>query len=313
LWPDALAELYLSAAQLDLALEHYEQAAKLDSKRAVVFSRIGSIHLLQGKKDEALEAFERALALDSTDGAALEGRGEIYLKQGKIDEAVKDLRAALGRIPEASKPALLLTWVQELSRRQRSVEALELLQEQVAKGVQSPALWAELGDRSVEMTKFEQARDAYVEALKDNNSDASLWELLAELQLKLGDLDAAESAFQKSLSIKDRAVVHIALARICEKRKDLECLTHELDHALKIATGEETREVLDLSDLLASVGRKKDALALLSQLASEEEQRFEVALQLKAAKLARDVKDLRAMKQFCANVSAADAGVARCP
>ena len=108
--------------------------------------------------------------------------------------------------------------------------------------------------------------------------------------------------------------MHAAIARICQARKDDACVKSELDHALATASGEELRESLDLADLLTSLGRRKDALALLGQVAGEPDQTGNAPLQLKVAKLARDVGDAKAVKEACDRALAvADAGVKRCP
>jgi hypothetical protein len=107
-------------------------------------------------------------------------------------------------------------------------------------------------------------------------------------------------------------VVHTALARICQARSDAACVRDEVDKALATATGEETREVIDLAELLGSVGRKKDAFALLKQLADEEDQHPNAPIQLKAARMANEAGEKEAVKTYCANYAAADGG-ARCP
>ena len=133
-----------------------------------------------------------------------------------------------------------------------------------------------------------------------------------ELDVKLNKPADAEAAFRESLKVQDRGVVHAALARLCQAKKDDACLRDELDKALATASGEELRELIDLADLLASVGRKKDAFALVKDVAAEEEQRSNRVLQLKAAQLAKELGDKEAVKSFCANANA-DGGTVKCP
>lgn len=311
--PAAEGEVYLAEVKLDQALLAFQEAAKLDPKRGTTWSRIGYIHLLKGNRAEATKALDKALELNPKDFNALEARAEIQLKDGKLDEAVAGLIAAADAAPDIAKPMLILRAVTELSSKGRGKDALELLEAQAKKGVKAPDVMSELGDRLVEANRLDEARDAYAEAAKGNPKDPTLWELVGELNAKLDKPGDAEVAFRESLKVKDRGVVHVALARLCQARKDEACVKEELDKALSTASGEELRELIDLADLLSSVGRKKDAYALVKDLASEDEQKGNTVLQLKAAQLAKEAGEKDAVKVYCANVAAADAGTGKCP
>lgn len=316
--PAAEAEVYLAEVKLDQALLAFQEALKLDPKRATTWSRIGYIQLLKGNRAEAAKALEKALELNPKDFNAIEARAEIQLKEGKVDEGILGFITAAELAPDLPKAMLVGRAVQELQKRGRGAEALKVLEEQVnTKGVKHPELLSELGDRLVEVNRLPEARDAYQEAAKLNPKDPTLWELVGELNTKLGEPADAENAFRESLKVKDRGVVHVSLARLCQARKDAACVTEELDKALATTSGEELRELLDVADLLSSVGRKKDAFALLKDLADEEEQRGNTVLQLKTAQLAKEAGEKEAVKGYCANVAAAaaDAGTKaeKCP
>ena len=180
--------------------------------------------------------------------------------------------------------------------------------------MKAPEVLTELGDRLVEANRLPEARDAYTEAAKGTPKDPTLWELVGELDTKLDKPADAEIAYRESLKVKDRSVVHVGLARLCQARKDDGCVKDELDKALGTASGEELREELDLADLLASVGRKKDAFLLLKDVADEQEQKGNLMLQLKTAQLAKEAGEKEAVKTYCANaVAAADGGTQKCP
>jgi len=309
--PAAEGEVYLAEVKLDDALKSFDEAVKLEPKRATTWSRIGFIHSLKGNPTEAKEALTKALELNPRDFNALESVAEMDLKEGKLDEAVKHFLGASEAAPDTVKPALVMRAVEELTKGNREPDALKLLEESVKKGVHSPELYNELGDRLVAAARLPEAVEAYTMAAKGTPNDPALWELVGELQMRLDKPADAEAAFRESLRIKDRGVVHASLARICRARKDAACLKAELDLALTKASGEEPRELIDIADLLASVGRKPDALALLKGFADEEDQQGDGALQLKVARLAKDVGDKAAVKTACDRVL--DGGVKRCP
>lgn len=312
--PVAEGELYLSMGKLAEAKGAFERALLLDSKRATTWSRVGAIEAMLGHTAEATFALDRALELNPKDFRALESKAELAQKGGRVDEAVRLLIQSASAAPERLAPELVLRAVAELKRRHRSRDALDVLEEQVRRGVDGPNVQGEYGDLLVEAGRLSDAQQAFRRAAAQDDKDPGWWELVGELEMRQGDLDAAREAFQKSLQVADRALVHVALARLCERRKDSACITRELDSALKAATGEEPREVLELAELLSRVGRRADAFALLAPLADEDEQQANVLVQLQAARVAKANGDQAAVARFCGRVkSSADAGTARCP
>ena len=154
---------------------------------------------------------------------------------------------------------------------------------------------------------------AYAQAAKADPKDPELWELVGEVQLKLGKVTEAEASFRESLKVRERSVVHAALARLCQQKKDEACAKAELDKALETFSGEELRETLDLGELLASFGRKKDALELLRQVSEESEQKGNTELHLRTARLAKELKDEVTVKAACTRaLSTGQAGL-KCP
>ncbi len=311
--PAAEGEVYLAEVKLDEAQKSFEESLKLEPKRATTWSRLGFIHSLKGRPKEAKEALTKALELNPKDFNALESVAELNLKEKNLDDAVKYFLAASQAAPDQARGPLAMRAVEELTTGGREADALKLLEETVKKGITSPEMLSDLGDRLVAANRLPEAVAAYTDAAKANPADPALWELVGELQMKLDKPADAEAAFRESLRVKDRGVVHASLARLCQLRKDAACVKSELDQALTKASGEEPRELIDIADLLASVGRKADALALLKGLADEEESAKDAALQLKVAKLAKELGDKPAVKAACDRVLATDAGLKKCP
>ncbi len=309
--PAAEAEVFLAEANVEKALELYEEAAKRDPKRATTWSRLGYLYALKNDREKAQGAVDKALAGNPTDFNALETRGDLLLKEGKLDEAVRSFVKASETAPQAAKAELVLRATAELAKKGRAADGWPLLEGAVAKGIASAELWTELGDRRVEGGKLAEAAQAYAEAAKANPKDPSLWELVGEVELKRERYDDAKAAFEKALAVKDRGVVHAALARICQAKRDEACVKAELDKALASASGEELRESLDLAELLVTVGRKKDALALLKGLSEEPEQKANTELHLKTARLARELGDKPAVQAAC--LRAAASAKVKCP
>jgi tetratricopeptide (TPR) repeat protein len=311
--PAAEGEVYLSEAKIPEAIEAFETAAKADPKRGTTWSRLGYLYSVKGDKEKAREALQKALAANAKDFNALETLADLQLEEGKVDEGVKNLVLASDSAPESTRGDLVLRVTAELQKAGRGKEALDVLEGAVKKGIKSAGLFNELGDRLVEATRFEDAVVAYTEAAKIDPKDPTLWELVAEVQLKLGKLAEAEASFRSSLAVKDRGVVHVALARLCQQKKDDACAQAELQKALDTSTGEELRETIDLAELLADFGRKKDGLALLRSVSEESEQKNNIDLHLRTARLAKELKDEVTVKAACTRaLSSGQAGL-KCP
>lgn len=309
----AEGEVYLSEVKVDDAIKSFEAAAKADPKRGTTWSRLGYLYALKRDRTRAHDALEKALAANPRDYNALESLADLQLEEGKPKEALDNLMKAADYAPDTAKAELVLRLTGELEKAGRGDEVLSLLEAATSKGLQSAVVFGELGDRLVKANRLEEASKAYTAAAKLDAKDPAYWELAGEVLARLERPDEAKAAFNASLGVRDRGVVHVALARLCQAKKDDACVTAELDKALEKSTGEEVRETLDLAELLYSVGRKKDALELYRSVSEEGEQKGNFELHLRTARLARELKDEVNVKAACTRaLSSGHAGL-KCP
>jgi len=311
--PAAIGEVYLSQGKLPEATTEFEAALKLDPKRSTNWSRLGFIHAQLGKRDEAVAELRKAVELNPRDFNALEQLGEIHLKRKEIDEAVRDFTHAAEVAPDSLKAGLLQRAVDTLIQEKRHGDLLPLLQKATAQGIRTPEILTALGDEQVRAGQLTEALVTYREAAGKSPKDPTLWELVAELHQRLGQPDEAVKAYGESLKVKERAIVHVALARMALARKDKAAAEMELEFALGSVSGSDVRELSEVASLLADLGRKPDALRILASLAGEPGQQKDVELQLRTARLAKELKDATVMKEACDRVVAATAPAARTP
>jgi tetratricopeptide (TPR) repeat protein len=316
--PIAEGELFLGEGRVDDALARFEAAAQKDPKRATTWSRLGYLYSVKKQGARAHEALDKALALNPKDFNALESLADLQLEVGdagtvEVDAAVANLVKAADVAPERAAGELLLKATAALSARGRQVEALALLEAAVGRGTKTPEVLNELAERLVQAARLADAVTIYRRAAEADPRDPTLWELVGELEARLSHPAEARAAFGKSLAVKDRGVVHVALARLCLSQKDSECVKRELDLALAAASGEELRETLDLADLLATLDRKKDALTLLRSVSEEADQKTNFALHLKTARLAKDLSDEVTVKAACTRALASGQAGLHCP
>lgn len=311
--PVAEGELALAQVKIDDAIASFEAAAKADPKRGATWSRLGYLYSLKRDKKKAHDALDKALAANPRDYSAIESLADLQLEEGDQKGAIENLRKALNFAPDIAKTELVLRLVVELPKAGRDAEVLPLLEEAVKQGTKSATVFNEMGDRYVTANRLPEAVSAYISAAQLDAKDPVYWELVGHLEARLGHPDEALTAFKKSLAVKDRGVVHVALARLCQAKKDDACVMAELDRAFASATGEEERETIDLAELLVSLGRKKDALSLLRSLSEEGEQKGNIQLHLRTAQLAKELNDNVTVTAACTRALASGQAGLKCP
>ncbi|HLL04431.1 MAG TPA: tetratricopeptide repeat protein [Myxococcaceae bacterium] len=311
--PAAVGEIYLSMGKYNDAITEFQAALTIDPKRSTTWSRIGFIQAQLGKNDEALSSLRKAIALYPNDFNALEQLAEIHLKRGERDEAVRHFTLASQASPDTLKSALLLRGVEVLQQDSKHEDALALLTKASSQGVRSAEVLTALGDELVRSGKLDEAANTYKEAATKAPRDPSLWELVGEIYASQGKSADALNAYRESLRVKDRAIVHVAMSRVHLSREDKKAAEEELNLALASVSGTDVRELTELSALLVTFGRKPDALRILSNLAAEPDNVKDVDLQLRTARLAREMKDEAVMKTACDRVKGKDGGGVACP
>lgn len=97
---------HFELGQLDLAAEQYEQAAKVDARRADPQVGLALVALARGQVDQALALVNRALEEAPKDNEALFRKGEILVQKGDDKGARAAFDAALALKPSAMRVRL---------------------------------------------------------------------------------------------------------------------------------------------------------------------------------------------------------------
>jgi hypothetical protein len=98
-----LATSYAGEGQPELALDHFEKAAKLNPSYGETYDRIGKVQLWLGQFQDAIESFQKALQFHAPAAEAHFGLAEAFRQQGKLDLAIKQAQAALALDPGNSQ------------------------------------------------------------------------------------------------------------------------------------------------------------------------------------------------------------------
>ena len=315
--PAALGELYIAEDKRLEALAQFHEAVRRDPRRATNWSRLGYVQLQLREWDggseygQAAASLERALALNPKDFGALESQAALAISAGDADRAVALYVAAARVGPEYRQGDWYLSAAELLERGGRQDAADAVLADAVDAGTLAPEVHARLGERYVKKGDFAAALRAF-ETAAEHSKDASYWEMVAELRVRADDEEGAQRAYQKSLALEDRAVVHVALAKLAFLRGDRDGAQAEMERALSTAKGGSIRETLGIAELLVELGRKPDALLLLENDAALPYGERDAELQLQTVLLARSLGKLDVAAVACGRLKRMDAGTPLC-
>src|SRR5262249_2044119 len=123
----------------------------------------------------------------------------------------------------------------------------------------------------------------------------------------------ALTAYRESLKVKDRAVVHVAMARLHLANNERPAAEEQLGHALETVSGSDVHELTELAELLSTLGRKPDAFRIPSNLSAEPDHVKDLDLQLRTAALAEELKDAATVTTVCNRIASSGVKLKKCP
>ena len=266
----------LQAQMLDDALLLLKKAAELDPDSKVVWSELARISRKAGQSDRAIAALRNLTRLKPADLLSLVAIAEIQEQQGQNAEAEKTYKVRLGD----DSGDIHLAYGRFLVRLDRSKEAMQMFEKVVAcpkpkegelvrPGPCPTAAYYEaqdeLGALAVRQGRLDDARKVYAALVQMFPEDYMAWEVLAALDEKEGDFQAAEAKYRQSLAV-DR--VHMSgwrgLARCLaaqSKRDDAVFAFRKADHFL----AKSPIQALEMSDELMKIEEPVWAKSILER------------------------------------------------
>ena len=216
--PEAAAHerawLFLQAGDLDAA----EQGFTAVLRNSPVFHPSGAglayVSLARGQAERATARFDQVLVQSSAYLPALLGRGEALLIGDRVDEAIESFQAALVVDPTLTS---LRQRVEELrfvrltdqvararlaSAGGRDAESRATYERLIATSPQSGFLYIELAEVELRMGDADAALEQLVRAAELDSNAVAPWVLMSEIYLGKGDLDRAERAVQRAHAIE---------------------------------------------------------------------------------------------------------------
>lgn len=103
-----LGAAYYQQRQLDVALEEFTLATKIDPGFALAYNGLGLVHAELGQDDLAERSFRKALQLEPNNSESHNNFGGFLCSRNRIDESIKEFMAAV-RNPLYATPVIAYT------------------------------------------------------------------------------------------------------------------------------------------------------------------------------------------------------------
>lgn len=198
-----LSKLHAANGNNDLAFADVERALAIDANDAMANLAMASMLAKRGRPEDAEAAFRKAVALDPEDIRVRSAYGNFLYNQTRFDETVKQWQALLRQAPDHYPTLVNLGAV--LTERNRIPEAITMLQRAIAIEPTYMA-WSNLGTAYSRARRYDEAVDAYREALKIDDTDWLAWGNLAwVLSWSASDSTESSEAFAKAIGLAEAA------------------------------------------------------------------------------------------------------------
>ena len=103
-----LGAAYYQQRQLEIALNEFTVAAKIDPNFGLAYNGLGLVHSALGQDDLAEQNFKRALQLEPNNSESHNNYGSFLCSRNRIDESIKEFVAAV-KNPLYATPAIAYT------------------------------------------------------------------------------------------------------------------------------------------------------------------------------------------------------------
>ncbi|MDP1596529.1 MAG: type IV pilus biogenesis/stability protein PilW [Methylotenera sp.] len=118
-----LGAVYFQQKQMEVALEEFTLATKIDPNFSLAYNGLGLVHAALGQDDIAEMNFKRAIQIEPNNSESRNNYGSFLCARNRIDESIKEFLAAV-KNPLYSTPAMAYTNAGICSlRKQDSVNA----------------------------------------------------------------------------------------------------------------------------------------------------------------------------------------------
>ncbi len=240
-----LGEMYkFDGRQIDLAVEAYRAAIKLDPDRPVGYKALGTTLMGVRKYEEAIPVWQGLLKIAPEDSVGFASLGGALLSLRRLDEAADAFQSAIKLDPE--NPGFQLSLGSAYGRAGKDEKALTAFKRAIE--LDSDPVW--LNDAAYELAEesknlpiaLEYSHKAVqqveevsqkvhldqlkVEDLSGPNKLSAYWDTLGWVYFRMGDLDQAEKYLRAAWVLSQGAVEADHLGQVNERQNKKEAAVH---------------------------------------------------------------------------------------
>ena len=264
--PDAhylLGSLLGESGRLDEALEHLQQAARLDPSAGAARSDMGNVYRAQGRLEEAEAAYRGAIAIDAALPNAYRNLGDLLKFQGRVDDAIDILVRAASLMPDDADSHFILA--DSLSACGRYQEACQSYRDGLGIAPRVAAAHNNLGASLRHMSRDQEALACFEEALRIDPGLGDAHANLADLLQRGGSADKAIEHYRAAAARQGDAVHcrrSLGQLLLAENRTDeaLQCYREVLT-----LESESARSHYELGNALVAGGHVDEAIERFRQ------------------------------------------------
>lgn len=187
-----LGAAYYQQGKMEIALEEFNEAIKIDSNYSFAYNGLGLVHAALGQDAEADANFKQAVLIDPNNSESHNNYGSFLCARNRYDESIAHFLAAL-KNPLYSTPSVAYANAGICSARNKDIKSAEIY---LQKSLQIEPLMhnAALQLAQIEFNRGEvkNAKTTLQNALIAGQSPEVLW-LGIKISRALGDRDAESS------------------------------------------------------------------------------------------------------------------------
>jgi tetratricopeptide (TPR) repeat protein len=195
-------DIFLENKEFQNAENELKKASELDPESPLITYRLGQLAIAMGDKDKAIGFYKETIDLNPLFIKAYSALSEIYEYTGDIESAINYHELAQHISPENTKR--LITLSKLYSRIGETEKSKEILRTAVSaeKDVSTSDLL--LGEMFLAQNENQKAVELLIKANKENQSDVSIMQSLAEAYRRVANPREAIKIYKEIIKIKPK-------------------------------------------------------------------------------------------------------------
>jgi tetratricopeptide (TPR) repeat protein len=215
---DQICAHYLTAAatlergDIDAARREFELLTLEAPRFAPAWDGLGNCHDAEGELERAIECYKRAIRVDRKNWRSRYNWGTALHRAGELREACKPLKAAAGLAPqERIIHQRLGLCYHDLGEYDEALRCFRKALEQPEREVLDSELWVQIGSSEAQKGDLEAADSAFQRACLLSPDDPAIFYHWAILTARTGDLSGAERLAIRARALDRRSIRYLLL------------------------------------------------------------------------------------------------------